>query len=69
MDHRSLYMYVHVCIMCRSPMLFYDEDSKMLFVAMKVSHPLIPIIIVHCVTIDSFTQHYFIHVYIIFCTE
>lgn len=24
-------------LLCRSPMIFYDEDTKMLFVAMKVS--------------------------------
>ena len=37
------YTYMGLClfvlcivVFCRSPMLFYDEDSKMLFIAMKV---------------------------------
>ena len=33
----------HCCVVFyRSPMLFYDEDSKMLFVAMKVNTLLSP---------------------------
>ena len=39
------YIFVILITLCRSPMLFYDDDTKMLFLAVKVNTLFITVII------------------------